>query len=113
MGVRLNCAQCHDHPFVKWKQQDFWGMAAFFAQVQTPGRAKQVYQLGVVDDPRITLSVLRDAGALDGFMPRPPTFLGGREMPAAGKGTSRAALASWLTSPENPYFARAMVNRTW
>ena len=112
MGVRLNCAQCHDHPFVNWKQQDFWGMAAFFAQVQTPGRAKQVYQLGVVDDPRLTLSVLREAGMIDGFMPRAPTFLGGEEM-AAGKGPGRAALATWLTSPQNPYFARAMVNRTW
>jgi hypothetical protein len=112
MGVRLNCAQCHDHKFVNWKQQDFWGMAAFFAQIQTPGRAKQVYMLGVVDDPKLSLSVLRDAGAIDGFMPRAPTFLGGRQMPS-GKETNRAALAKWLTSPENPYFARAIVNRTW
>jgi hypothetical protein len=113
LGVRLNCAQCHDHPFVAaWKQQDFWGMAAFFAQVQTPGRAKQVYQLGVVDDPRLTLSSLRDAGMIDGFTPRAPTFLGGQEMPA-GRGTNRAALAKWMTAPDNPYFARAMVNRTW
>jgi hypothetical protein len=36
--VRLNCAQCHDHPFVAWKRQDYWGMAAFFAQIQSPGR---------------------------------------------------------------------------
>ena len=43
LGVRLNCAQCHDHPFVEWKQQDYWGMAAFFAQIQTPGRPKLVY----------------------------------------------------------------------
>jgi cytochrome c len=40
LGVRLNCAQCHDHPFVEWKQQDYWGMAAFFSQIQTPGRPK-------------------------------------------------------------------------
>jgi hypothetical protein len=112
MGVRLNCAQCHDHPFAAWKQRDFWGMAAFFAPVQTPGRAKQVYQLGVVDDPKLTLSALRDAGMIDGFLPTPPAFLGGKEEPA-GQGASRAALARWLTAPDNPYFARAMVNRTW
>ena len=112
MGVRLNCAQCHDHPFVGWKQQDFWGMAAFFAQVQTPGRAKQVYQLGVVDDPRLTLSALREAGMIDGFMPRAPTFLGGQEL-VAGSEPNRVALAKWMTSASNPYFARAMVNRTW
>ena len=112
LGIRLNCAQCHDHPSVDWRQEDFWGMAAFFAQVQTPGRAKQVYQLGVVDDPRLTLAALKDAGMIDGFTPRPPTFLRGQEL-AAGRGPARAALAQWMTSPQNPYFARAMANRTW
>ncbi len=113
LGVRLNCAQCHDHPFVKWTQQDFWGMAAFFTQIQTPGKPKQVYQVGVKDDPELTLASLKDAGTPDGFLPRPPTFLGGEELPAGKGTTNRAALAAWMTSPENPYFARAMVNRTW
>ncbi|MEW6161489.1 MAG: DUF1549 domain-containing protein, partial [Verrucomicrobiota bacterium] len=116
LGIRLNCAQCHDHPFVNWKQEEFWGMAAFFTQIQTPKRAKQVYERGVVDDPKVTLASLRDAGMLDGFMIRPPTFLGERELllaPANNTTTHRAALAQWITAPENPYFARAMVNRTW
>ena len=114
LGIRLNCAQCHDHPFVKWKQEEFWGMAAFFTQIQTPKRAKQVYEKGVVDDATLTLATLRDAGMLDGFLPRPPTFLGGKELsPAAKTTTHRTALAQWLTAPENPYFARATVNRTW
>lgn len=114
LGVRLNCAQCHDHPFVKWKQEEFWGMAAFFTQIQTPKRAKQVYEKGVVDDPSLTLATLRDAGMLDGFLPRPPTFLGGKALAPADKTTThRAALAQWITAPENPYFARATVNRTW
>jgi len=111
LGIRLNCAQCHDHPTVNWKQQDFWGMAAFFTQIQTPRRAKQVYERGVVDDPSLTLSTLRDASTPDGFVLRPPTFLGGQA--AASGTTNRAALATWMTSPDNPYFARAMVNRTW
>lgn len=112
LGVRLNCAQCHDHPFVNWKQQEFWGVAAFFTQVQTPGKSKLVYQVGVKDYPDQTLDSLKD-GTPDGFLSRPPTFLGGREW-TAGKGTTnRAALAAWLTAPENPYFARAMANRTW
>ena len=112
LGVRLNCAQCHDHPVVDWRREDFWGMAAFFAQVQTPGRAKQVYQLGVVDDPRLTLAALKDAGTIDGFQPRSPTFLRGQEF-VTDKRPARVALAEWMTSPQNPYFARAMVNRTW
>jgi hypothetical protein len=112
LGIRLNCTQCHDHPSVKWTQKDFWGMAAFFAPIQTPRRAKQVYELGVVDDPRVTLATLRDAGMPDGFLLRPPTLLGGKEL-SDGRTMNRAALAEWMTSPTNPYFAQAMVNRTW
>jgi hypothetical protein len=114
LGIRLNCAQCHDHPFVKWKQEEFWGMAAFFTQIQTPKRGKQVYERGVMDDPTLTLAALRDAGIPDGFVLRPPTFLGGQELSKASETIpNRAALAEWITAPENRYFARAMVNRTW
>ena len=113
LGIRLNCAQCHDHPFVNWKQEEFWGMAAFFTQIQTPKRAKQVYEKGVVDDTSLTLAALRTAGEPDGFMLRSPTFLGGQKLPTATTTTNRAALAEWITAPQNPYFARAIVNRTW
>lgn len=114
LGVRLNCAQCHDHPFVKTlTRKDYWGMAAFFAQMQTPGRPKTVYRFGVKDNPAITLASLQQAGMLDEFISRPPTFLGGDELPVDGEKPHRRALAEWMTSPKNPYFARAMVNRTW
>ena len=113
LGIRLSCAQCHDHPFVDWKQQDFWGMAAFFTQIQTPGRAKQVYKVGLKDDTQMTLSSIASSGAPDGFVFRRPTFLDGTEAPDGNSLTHRAALAAWLTSSENPFFARAMVNRTW
>ncbi|MCE9533910.1 MAG: DUF1549 domain-containing protein [Planctomycetes bacterium] len=81
LGIRLNCAQCHDHPFVKWKQQDYWGMAAFLTQIQTPGKSKLVYQVGVKDYPEITLTTLQKDALLDGFVSRPPTFLGGEQPP--------------------------------
>jgi hypothetical protein len=114
MGVRLNCAQCHDHPFAKWKQEEFWGMAAFFTQIQTPKRAKQVYEKGVVDDATLTLANLKEAGVPDGFMQRGPAFPGGKEWAAEPETTPhRAALAAWLVAPGNPYCGRAMVNRTW
>jgi hypothetical protein len=112
LGVRLNCAQCHDHPFVNWSREDYWGMAAFFVQIQTPGRAKMVYQAGVQDNPRVTLASLADADMLEGYLSRPPTFLGGAA-PDSGDEPYRQALARWLTSPGNPYFARAAVNRMW
>lgn len=112
LGIRLNCAQCHDHPFVKWSQKDYWGVAAFFTQIQTPGKSKLVYQVGVKDYPEITLASLKD-GTPDGFILRPPTFLGGEEWKSGNGGTNRGAFADWMTSPKNPYFAKAMVNRTW
>lgn len=113
LGVRLNCAQCHDHPHVAWKRQDYWGMAAFFAQIQTPKRPKQVYQLGVLDDPKLTLASLKDADMIEGFESLPPTFLGGAVLPSDNDQPYRVALARWITSQENPYFARAAVNRVW
>jgi hypothetical protein len=113
LGVRLNCAQCHDHPFVAWKRRDYWGMAAFFAQIQTPQRAKLVYMVGVQDNPKFTLATLPAADAIDGYQPQLPTFLGGAELKADGKQPLRVALADWMTSPDNPYFARAAVNRLW
>ncbi len=113
LGIRLNCAQCHDHPFTDWTREDYWGMAAFFVQIQTPGRPKMVYLTGVQDNPQITLASLADRDMIEGFLLRPPTFLGGEESPSVDEPTHRHALARWITSPENPYFARAAVNRTW
>jgi hypothetical protein len=112
LGVRLNCAQCHDHPQVAWKRQDYWGLAAFFSQIQTPGRPKMVYQAGVRDDPKLTLATLAGGDAIEGLQVVPPTFLDGRAAPTGDK-PFRVAIAEWITSPENPYFARATVNRMW
>src|SRR6185436_4186259 len=72
LGIRLNCAQCHDHPFVEWKRQDYWGMAAFFAQIQTPNRPKMVHVAGVRDHPKIALSSLQGADMIEGIQVRPP-----------------------------------------
>ena len=113
LGVRLNCAQCHDHPFADWKQRDYWGMAAFFAEIQTPGRPKMVYMAGVQDNRRLSLTTLKDADMLEGYDPRPPTFLGGQPLPTDSDRALRVELADWITSADNTYFARATVNRAW
>lgn len=113
LGVRLNCAQCHDHPFVAWKRTDYWGMAAFFAQIQTPGRAKAVYAAGVRDDPKVTMKVMAGSDMIEGFQLHEPTFLGGKVLDDDGSTPHRVALAKWMTAPDNPYFARAAVNRLW
>ncbi len=98
MGTRLRCANCHDHPLDRWTQDDYHGLAAIFARIET-GRVIRPKPSGRVIHPR-TLEV---AGRR---IPGQP------EMPdTSADGLKR--LANWLTHPDNPYFARAMVNRLW
>lgn len=106
MGVQLECAQCHDHPFDRWKQEDFWGLAAYFAQLSPVGEssmnAREIYD---TDSGEVTLP-----GTERVVPPKPlvQASLGGRS-----SGTRRQQLTLWLTTPENPFLARAAVNRVW
>lgn len=106
MGVRIQCAQCHNHPFDRWTMNDYYGFAAFFAQVgRKPG-----------EDPRETIVFNNASGGVKhplGGKDVAPKFLGG-PAPALAKGDDRrAALATWLTAPDNPFFARNLANIIW
>jgi hypothetical protein len=101
LGVRIECAQCHDHPFDDWKQQQFWGYAAFFAEVQPPMEG-----VTIPEDKRS----LMIPGTEEVVAAR---FLDGQEPDWSGSARTREALADWCVSPENPYFAKAAVNRMW
>jgi hypothetical protein len=112
LGVQLQCAQCHNHPFTGWKQTEYWGMAAFFTKVRFEGNPRQaVRQGGTV---RLSESGKGRALRLPESAKRVPAkFLQGDE-PKLGVGEAyRPVLANWMTSSKNPYFSRAMVNRTW
>ena len=105
MGMRIQCAQCHNHPFDRWTMNDYYSFAAFFAQTgRKPG-----------DDPRETVIFDRGSGEVKhpvtGAVMR-PKFLGG-DTPEIKNETRREVLAKWLTSPENPYFARNIANLVW
>ncbi|MCB9882341.1 MAG: DUF1553 domain-containing protein [Planctomycetes bacterium] len=106
LGVRIQCAQCHNHPFERWTMDDYYGFAAFFAQI---GRKTG-------EDPRERIIYDRGGGDMrhgrDGSVV-PPKFLGGA-VPEIPRGTDRrAVLAQWVTSKENPFFARNLANRVW
>lgn len=106
LGTQIQCAQCHDHPFDHWKKADFWGYAAFFAQLQQPSaRPQQVVQVADLATGEVTLPDSKD--------PVKPRYLGGEETADGDGKTRRARLAQWLTKPENPFVARAAVNRVW
>ena len=105
MGMRIQCAQCHNHPFDRWTQNDYYSFAAFFSQV---GRKRG-------EDPRETIVFDRGGGEVKhpvGGRVMPPKFLGGAVPDVKGK-DRRKVLATWLASPENPFFAENLANIVW
>ncbi len=142
LGVQLQCARCHDHPYESWTQRDFYGMAAFFARLQMvkagktrledkeiekvfvgelntgdvkftgPAKDSKPGQKGepippkfllaaALDEPDFSAEYKEEKRIPDGQPPPPPRF------------SRKDKLAEWVTSPENPYFARAVANRVW
>ncbi len=101
LGVRIGCAQCHDHPFAEWKQQDFWGMAAFFAG-QTRG------PMGEWTETKVT-KIVNPANSTE-YSAR---FLWGESPDFQGEKLPREVFADWLTAPANPNFSATAVNRVW
>jgi hypothetical protein len=110
LGMRLDCAQCHDDPFEPWTQQDFWSYAAFFARISRPQAALEsvstVMRVRDIDRGEVMMPNSKDPVA-----PKFPDGSNLDESPAAA--ARRQQLARWLTGPDNPYFARAAVNRVW
>jgi hypothetical protein len=110
LGVRIQCAQCHHHPFDRWSQADYYGLAAIYASVGRKGGFADaevptdeiiyVKQRGTVKHPR-SGEVIE------------PKALGGPEFQLSPYDDPRQDMVRWMTLPENPFFARTMVNRMW
>jgi len=112
LGVQIHCAQCHDHPFVDMPQETFHGMAAFFARTtaKIPQRDSDGIEIKskTKGEHRMPGSKrLMQPVVFDNEFDHEPQKVGIGDMPR------RVALARWMVSPENPYFARAYVNRVW
>jgi len=105
MGMRIQCAQCHNHPFDRWTMDDYYSFAAFFAQI---GRKK-------AEDPRELVVFNSGSGEVRHLVDNrvmKPKFLGG-DVPDVQGQDRRVVLAEWLASPENPYFAKNLANIVW
>jgi hypothetical protein len=111
LGVQLQCAQCHNHPFTDWKQKEYWGMATFFTKVRTD-RANAAARNGT--SPGVQ-EIARGRGNRlpESAMNVPAKFLQDEEPKLDAAEPYRPALAAWMTSKTNPFFARAMANRMW
>ncbi|GAB5402317.1 MAG: DUF1549 domain-containing protein [Aureliella sp.] len=105
MGIRTQCAQCHNHPFDRWTMDDYYGFASFFSQI---GRKTG-------EDYREIIVYNRGGGEVNHPVtkkPVPATFLGGPQADTKGR-DRREVLAEWISSPDNPYFATSIANRVW
>ncbi|MEC9009745.1 MAG: DUF1549 domain-containing protein [Planctomycetota bacterium] len=105
MGMRIQCTQCHNHPFDRWTMDDYYSFAAFFAQI---GRKRG-------EDPREIIIFNSGSGEvkhLVGGRVMKPKYLGGEAPDTAGK-DRRVMVANWLASDKNPYFARNLANIVW
>jgi hypothetical protein len=121
LGVRFNCNHCHDHPFERWTQGQYWRLAAFFAQVgRKPDPAGRGETLGgsAVEGGKPLVEAIYDTGSgelTDGGTGQTavPTFPYAHEDVAGSDASRREQLAKWITSKQNQYFAKSYVNRLW
>ncbi|XAM01651.1 DUF1549 and DUF1553 domain-containing protein [Phycisphaeraceae bacterium D3-23] len=106
VGARMQCAQCHNHPFDRWTMDDYYGFAAFFSQI---GRKRG-------EDPRETVVFNQNRGEINhpvDSRQMPPTYLGGAVAEIERGTDRRVALAQWLTAPENDFFNQNLANFVW
>jgi len=105
LGIQLECAQCHSHPFAEWKQEQFWNQAAFFSGIERQGDG---LFSPLTEDP-----ARRSISPGEGKPLVTPAYLFGKDSTVDPSLGSREQFAAWLTARENPYFARSAVNRVW
>ena len=112
LGVQIQCAQCHNHPFTHWKQQEYWGLAQFFykVNVSNPRAAKDGGTVTVSEEGRINRKI---NAVPESAKDVPAKLLGGDVLKLDPTKPYRPVLANWVCSPQNPYFAKAFVNRLW
>lgn len=114
LGQRMACANCHHHPYEKWSQDDYWGLAAFYGrvgkkQLATPGTATN-------NQNRLQFVYVRSNGSVTNKRTNqtaPLKPLDADPLTVDGTEDPRALLADWMASPDNPFFARAVANRYW
>jgi hypothetical protein len=106
LGTRIQCSQCHNHPFDRWTMDDYYGFAAFFAGVNLKRGIEGREVLVANNNAANTVAHPVNGQAMK------PKFLGGDAPEVEGK-DPRKALAVWMTSPENPAFAQTMANIIW
>lgn len=112
LGVQIQCAQCHNHPFTHWKQTEYWGLAQFFykVNVSNPRAAKDGGTITLSEDGKINRKINALPEAAKNVQPK---YLGADQVNLNSSEPYRPALAQWICTPSNPFFAKAFINRLW
>jgi Protein of unknown function (DUF1553)/Protein of unknown function (DUF1549) len=113
LGLRIQCARCHHHPFEKWSQDDYYGFSAFFSRL-----GRKPLPDGVANRRFRDRRLFHNEGVAEVTNPRTgkslrPTALGGQPLSIAADRDPRVQLADWMSNPKNPFFARSLANRYW
>ena len=106
LGTSITCARCHNHPLEKWTQDQYWSMANLFGRVSLKNGDR-------AGDVIVQSQLSGEVPHLRKGVPMPPAPLDGKPLALDSPTDRRAYLADWLTSPDNPFFAKALVNRVW
>ncbi len=106
LGTSITCCRCHNHPLEKWTQDDYWKMANLFSRVVIKNGER-------AGEQTVQALPFGDVPHLRRGIPMPPTPLDGTSLPLDSPADRRQHFVTWLTAPDNPYFARAIVNRVW
>ena len=118
LGIRMDCAKCHDHPFERWTQDDFYGMAAFFTRLEFKAESYGLFERAIAVRPtrKPSYDYINNNKELlhpRTHQPLTPRFLTGEVVEDRPGEDLRETLADWVTSPKNPWFSRAIANRIW
>jgi hypothetical protein len=117
LGIRMQCARCHNHPFNQWTQNDYHQLAAFFARVQyqviANARKDKLDSHEFVGEQIVFMDRSSEVKHPASGEPLPPRFLGGATLDTARNPDRLRALADWVAQPDNPFFARTQANRVW
>lgn len=106
LGMSITCARCHNHPLEKWTQDQYWSLANLFSRVTLKDGDR-------TGDVVVQSQRFGDVPHLRRGVPMPPTPLDAKPLPLDSSIDRRAYFADWLTGPDNPYFAKALINRVW
>src|SRR5271165_373961 len=116
LGLRLACAQCHHHPYEKWSQDDYWGLAAFFGKIGRKNLPKAGGTPGLVNTTLFIYNNTASSGAITNKRTGQNAImkpLDGQPMTVSKDDDPRQKLVDWMVDAKNPFFARAVANRYW